>query len=192
MILPKSFYEKSTLKVAEDLLGCFLIRRRGDKIIKTKIVETEAYCGFNDLASHASRGETERNRVMFGEAGIIYVYLIYGMYNMLNIVTEKDRYPAAVLIRALESLPYPNSLLIKEREFMYNGPGKLTKVLKIDKKFNGLEIYKKINGLWIEKGENIKKFQIKKVPRVGVDYAGEYKNKLWRFYIKDNKFVSKK
>jgi len=204
MILPKSFYENNTLKVAQDLLGCFLVFLSGGKsssangahanecLNKYRIVETEAYCGPHDLASHASRGETERNKVMFGEAGIIYVYLIYGMYNMLNIVTEKNRYPAAVLIRALEPLPHPNLPLRKGKEFDLSGPGKLTKNLKIDRNFNSLEIYKKNYGLWIEEGEKIKSSQIKKVPRVGVDYAGEYKDKLWRFYIKDNKFVSKR
>lgn len=188
-LLTQSFYNENTIKIAQKLLGCFLVRQIGKENIKTRIVETEAYCGLNDLASHASKGITERNRVMFGEAGIIYIYLIYGMYNMFNIVTEKNKYPAAVLIRALEPI---EDLGFKIYDLKLNGPGKLTKALKINKKFNGLEIYKKTHGLWIETGEKLKKPQIKKVPRVGVDYAGEYKNKLWRFYIKDNKFVSKK
>jgi len=183
MILPKSFYNQNTLQVAQDLLGCFLVRGVGKKTIKTKIVETEAYCGYHDKASHASRGKTERNKVMFGKAGIIYIYLIYGMYNMLNIVTEKDKYPAAVLVRSLDPL---------ENNLDLSGPGKLTKNLKIDRSFNGLEIYKRTHKLWIESGEKIKSSQIKKATRVGVDYAEEYKDKLWRFYIKNNKFVSKK
>lgn len=182
-MLPQSFYNRPTLKVAQDLLGCFLVRKINGEIIKAKIVETEAYAGPDDLASHASRGETKRNGVMFGKPGIIYVYFTYGMHYMLNIVTERKGYPAAVLIRAVE--PILNSKT--------NGPARLTKALKIDKSFNGLPIYAKKYGLWIEnRDEDLKPRQIVKTTRIGVDYAGEYKDKKWRFYIKDNKFVSKK
>ncbi|MBU4347024.1 DNA-3-methyladenine glycosylase [Candidatus Parcubacteria bacterium] len=189
---PQSFYNRPTLKVAQDLLGCFLVRKINGEIIKAKIVETEAYAGPKDLASHASRGETERNKVMFGKPGIIYVYFTYGMHYMLNIVTEERGYPAAVLIRAAE--PSVNSKFkIQNSKLFTNGPARLTKALKIDKSFNGLLIYAKKYGLWIEsRDEDLKPRQIIKTTRVGVDYAGEYKNKLWRFYIKDNKFVSKK
>ncbi len=173
-ILARQFYNRQTLKVAQDLLGCFLVRKVGNKIIRTKIIETEAYCGPNDLASHASRGRTERNKVMFGGPGVIYVYLVYGMHYMLNIVTEKENYPAAVLIRGAE--PAAN--------YQLTGPAKLTKALKIDKKFNGLPAYIKKHGLWIEaRKENLKPLLIKKTPRVGIDYAKDYKNKLWRFYV---------
>lgn len=178
MILPQSFYNRSTLKVAQDLLGCFLVRQVGNKTIKTKIVETEAYIGHKDKASHASRGRTARNEVMFAEAGTIYIYFTYGMHYMLNIVTEKKEYPAAVLIRAVEEA---------------SGPAKLTKFLKIDKTFNTLPIYTKKHHLWIEsRKEIIKPSQITKAKRVGINYAEEYKDKPWRFYIKGNKFVSKK
>ncbi|MFA4833940.1 MAG: DNA-3-methyladenine glycosylase [Patescibacteria group bacterium] len=179
MILPQSFYNRNTLQVAQDLLGCFLVKKIGRKTIKTKIVETEAYNGPADLASHASRGRTERNKVMFGGPGVIYVYFTYGMHYMLNIVTEEKEYPAAVLIRAVELESG-------------NGPARLTKALKIDKFFNGLPIYVKKYGLWIESRVKDEKPQIIKTKRVGVDYAGKYKDKKWRFYIKDNKFVSKK
>lgn len=206
MILPKSFYNKDTLQVAQDLLGCFLVRqfphprplprssRRGrgereEKILRYKIVETEAYNGPNDLASHASRGRTARNRVMFSGPGVIYVYFTYGMHYMLNIVTERKDYPAAVLIRAVEPLSH-NAYRITHNT---NGPAKLTKALQIDKSFNGLPIYVKKYGLWIEScDKNLKKMQIVKTTRIGVDYAGEYKNKKWRFYVKGNKFISKK
>ncbi|MBU4256827.1 DNA-3-methyladenine glycosylase, partial [Patescibacteria group bacterium] len=122
----------------------------------------------------------------------IYVYFTYGMHYMLNIVTEERGYPAAVLIRAAE--PSVNSKFkIQNSKLFTNGPARLTKALKIDKSFNGLLIYAKKYGLWIEsRDEDLKPRQIIKTTRVGVDYAGEYKNKLWRFYIKDNKFVSKK
>jgi len=184
MLLSSSFYARSAREVAPELLGCFLIRKINGRIIKTKIVETEAYCGPNDLASHASRGRTERNKVMFGPAGIIYVYFTYGMHYMFNIVTGPTNYPDAVLIRAVEPL---NKIL------KTNGPARLTKVLAIDKKFNGLAIYNKKNNLWIEKAETkIKPARIIKAARIGIDYAGKYKNKKWRFYVKDNKYVSAK
>ncbi len=230
MILPKSFYNQSALKVAQELLGCFLVReidlsltlslvRRGKSlnnlpltpplirkggvksIMRFKIVETEAYNGPNDLASHASRGRTGRNKVMFEEPGIIYVYFTYGMHYMLNIVTGPKDYPAAVLIRAVET-PHPNPPLSKGREILdiiknmsykTNGPARLTKALQIDKSFNGLPIYVKKYGFWLEsRKEAIKSGQIKKTTRIGVDYAGKYRDKKWRFYIKDSKFISKK
>jgi len=201
-ILPKFFYNKNTLQVAQDLLGCFLVRRiphpqplshssrrgRGERILRCKIVEVEAYNGPKDLASHASRGRTERNSVMFGQPGIIYVYFTYGMHYMLNIVTEEKDYPAAILIRAVE----PVSHSAHRTSHNINGPARLTKALKIDKSFNGLPIYTKKYGLWIESRNKNEKPRIVKAKRIGVDYAGKYKNKKWRFYIKGNKFVSKK
>lgn len=196
MILSKGFYNRNTLQIAQDLLGCFLVRKIGGKISKFKIVETEAYNGPRDLASHASRGRTERNSVMFGEPGIIYVYFTYGMHYMLNIVTDRKEYPAAVLIRAIEPVlhnVYRITHNVERVAHNTNGPAKLTKVLQIDKRFNGLPVYTKKYGLWIEgRNEELKNSQIKKTTRIGVDYAGKYKDKKWRFYIKDNKFISKK
>ncbi len=210
MILPQSFYNRNTLRIAQDILGCFLVilpngkspatngahANLAKRISKFKIVETEAYNGPNDLASHASRGRTERNSVMFGAPGIIYVYFTYGMHYMLNIVTEAKNYPAAVLIRAVE----PTSPACRRGRHNAhritrntNGPARLTKALQIDKRFNGLPIYIKKYGLWIEsRDKNLKKIHIVKTKRIGVDYAGEYKDKKWRFYIKGNKSISKK
>lgn len=197
-ILSQSFYNRPTLRVAQDLLGCFLVR--GAK--KYKIVETEAYNGPNDLASHASIGRTERNKIMFDEPGTIYVYLTYGMHYMLNIVTEERDYPAAVLIRAVEPISRNMQHITHNTFLKTNGPAKLTKSLKIDKTFNGLPIYpirkKSSNGastkkhnLWIEsRKEELKPSQIVRATRVGIDYAKGYKDKKWRFYIKENKFVS--
>lgn len=147
-------------------------------------METEAYEGSKDLASHASRGKTPRNAVMFEEAGVCYVYFTYGMHHMLNIVTGKKDHPAAVLIRAVEP--------ISKIEGATNGPARLTKTLQIGKNFNTLPIYLRKHGLWIEAGEEIKKNQIISAKRIGVDYAKGYKDKLWRFYIKDSHYVSKK
>ncbi len=217
MILSQSFYDRPTLQVAQDLLGCFLVRKLPSPVIgeglgvRYKIVETEAYNGPNDLASHASRGLTHRNKVMFSKPGIIYIYFTYGMHYMLNIVTEQKGYPAAVLIRALE--PINPNYKLQITNFQTNGPAKLTKHLKINKFFNSLPIYTKKHGLWIEspptllpslklrksrklrrasRNTEIKPSQIKKTTRIGVDYAKEYKNKKWRFYIKGNEFISKK
>ncbi|PIV50279.1 DNA-3-methyladenine glycosylase [Candidatus Falkowbacteria bacterium CG_4_9_14_3_um_filter_36_9] len=207
MLLPQSFYNRPTLQIARDILGCFLIRKIGQKKFKFKIVEVEAYNGPNDLASHASRGRTKRNSVMFGEPGIIYVYFTYGMYYMLNIVTGKKEYPAAILIRALEPIYViveGAKRPIESRNSMafglkinVNGPARLTKALKIDKSFNSRPIYTKKYGLWIESSptpslKRSSRFAIVKTTRIGVDYAGKYKDKKWRFYIKGSKFISKK
>src|SRR3989304_8844863 len=107
-LLSHSFYNRDTLQVAQQLLGCFLVRKMGRQVIRARIIETEAYRGEDDLASHASRGRTPRTETMYGEAGHAYVYMIYGMYHCLNILTEKKNVPAAVLIRAvtIDGIPY--------------------------------------------------------------------------------------
>lgn len=169
MILEKSFFEKDTLEVAENLLGKYLVRKIGNKEVALKINEVEAYDGFADKASHAHKGKTERNKVMFGEAGNWYVYLVYGMHNMLNIVTGKKDYPAAVLIRGAGDI---------------KGPGRLTKFLKIDKKLNDKKASVK-TGLWFEdRGEVVDKKKIKRTSRIGVDYAGPiWTKKDYRFIL---------
>ncbi len=185
-ILPKSFYNRPTLKVAQDLLGCFLVRQIGEQIITAKITETEAYCGPEDKASHASRGRTPRTEVMFGPAGQIYIYLIYGMHYMLNIVTEQKGYPAAVLIRGAKIIPAKNKKRPKQPDnIILDGPGKLTKNLQINKTFNNQPIYTKKYGLWLAKDPKEKSpALIKREKRVGVEYAGEkWANKKWRFSI---------
>lgn len=169
-ILSNSFFQRKTLTVAKDLIGKILVRKLRDKIIRKKIVEIEAYIGPHDLACHSSRGKTERNKIMFSEAGTIYVYFTYGMHWMLNIVTEEEGFPSAVLIRGLESV---------------SGPARLTKALGIDKSLNGLKLGKK-SGLWIE--ENLKiensKLKILRTPRIGVSYAGSgWAEKPYRFVL---------
>ena len=179
MILPSSFFNRPTLTIAQDLLGKFLVENISGVTRAHMIVEVEAYDGFDDLASHASKGLTPRNSPMFERAGIWYVYLVYGMHYMLNIVTGEKGYPAAILIRGI----------IHEDGRIFNGPAKLTKALNIDKKFNGLEANQK-NGLWIEeKGVIIKKKDILTGPRIGVDYAKEWKDKPYRFFLKPQ-FIS--
>jgi len=171
MKLKRIFFEQKTLKVAKELLGCFLIHQVGDLKIIARIIETEAYVGPKDKANHASKGITKRTEVMFGSAGHAYIYLIYGMYYCFNIVTESKGYPAAVLIRGIE---------IAGQKFI--GPGKVCRELKIDKSLNNEDIVKS-KKLWLEKGH--KSTKIKKLSRVGIDYASEYKDKLWRFLLEN-------
>jgi DNA-3-methyladenine glycosylase len=185
MKLPRNFYNQPTLRVAQNLLGTFLIRKIGKKKIVGKIVETEAYIGFKDKASHASRGKTKRTAIMFGRPGRAYVYMIYGMYCCLNIVTEREHCPAAVLIRAVEPVTMRRATHIKP-----SGPGKVCQYFKIDKKMNNQDLCGR--RLWLEdRGQLILRKNIVKAKRVGVDYAGAYKDKLWRLYLKNNPFVSK-
>jgi len=186
-ILPQIFYTQNSLKVAQDLLGKFLVRKVNNQILSGMITETEAYCGPNDLASHASKGKTPRTEIMFDQAGLTYIYLIYGMYYCFNIITEEKEYPAAVLIRSLKPVKGIETIkrLRKTNDLdnLTNGPGKLCQALNINKELNKNKIYQK-DQIWIEdRGDVIKKSQIKKAKRIGIDYAKEYKDKLWRFYV---------
>ena len=166
MKIKRKFFNRNTVTVAKELLGKYLCRQINGRIIKVKITETEAYCGVNDKACHASRGLTPRTKIMFGSPGYAYVYLIYGMYYCLNFVTEETGNPSAVLIRGIEGI---------------RGPGKLCRELKIDKSLNKVDICQS-RELWVEdSGEKVG--SIKKGKRIGVDYAGKWKNKLWRFWI---------
>ncbi|TSC96556.1 MAG: DNA-3-methyladenine glycosylase [Parcubacteria group bacterium Athens0714_26] len=173
-ILRKEFFEsKNTVKIARNLIGKFLARRLRGKNKAYMITEAEAYDGFKDEASHAHCGRTKRNEIMFGHAGCWYVYFTYGMHWMLNIVTGPEDYPAAILIRGIQSA---------SRQI--NGPAKLTKALKINKYLNGKPADKK-SGLWIEdRGINLKPRSVKSMPRVGVSYAEPvWSNKKYRFLI---------
>ena len=187
--LSRRFYDRATLQVAKELLGKYLVFKRDGNTLSGKIVETEAYIGQSDKASHASRGKTKRNEVMFGPAGHAYIYFTYGMYHCLNFVTEKDNFPAAVLIRALE--PKDGIEIMKKNrktdviENLTNGPGKVCMALGLDRKMNGIDLCSDI--LYVE-DRNEKKGKIISTSRVGIN-AG--KDKKWRFYIKDNKFVSR-
>ncbi len=173
-VLSKKFFQRNTLAVARGLLGKFLVRKIGDKEAFGMITEVEAYNGLSDKASHASRGKTKRNEIMFREGGIWYVYCVYGMYEMLNIVTREKEYPAAILIRGVLVHDAPCKKT--------NGPGKLTKLFHIERNLNGKPASKKAS-LWIEDRRS-KIGKIFQSPRIGVDYAGVWKYKLWRFYIR--------
>ena len=168
-IIKQNFFSQPTVRVAKSLLAKFLARRIGARTIGFMITEVEAYDGFFDKASHASRGKTKRNFPMFGPSGVLYVYFTYGMHWMLNIVTGSKDYPAAVLIRGIDGA---------------DGPARLTKFLVIDKKFNNKSVLKR-TGLWIEdRGVKIPSAKIKAASRIGVAYAGPvWSKKKWRFYI---------
>ena len=192
MKLPRSFYEQSTLEVARQLLGKYLVRKHVDGTTVGKIVETEAYVGPEDKACHASKGRTPRTKVMFGQAGHAYVYLVYGFHHMLNIVTESVDFPAAVLIRAVEPVQGVELMQMRRKDEtlrnLASGPGKLCQAFAIDRALNGDDLCGKL--LYLEdRGEVVSK--VVTMPRIGVDYAGEWKNKPWRFLIKGNQFVSK-
>jgi len=162
------FFQQDVLVVAPSLLGKVLVRRFDNgTILRHYITETEAYRGEEDLACHASKGRTARTAVMYEEGGLVYVYLIYGMYWMLNFVTGIKDKPQAVLIRGIVD---------------FDGPGKLTKYFKLNKSFYGEDLFQS-NRLWVEDAPVIEKYNISQ--RIGVDYAGEkWKNMPWRFYFK--------
>jgi DNA-3-methyladenine glycosylase len=190
--LPRVFYEQSTVDVARQLLGKYLVRDHPEGITAGRIVETEAYVGPEDKACHAARGRTARTAVMFGPAGHAYVYLIYGFHSMLNIVTERAEFPAAVLIRALE--PVTGTALMKKRRgleqprSLASGPGKLCQAFAIDRTLNGADVCGDV--LYIEDRADTAP-AIVATARIGVDYAGKWKHKPWRFLIRENGFVSK-
>jgi DNA-3-methyladenine glycosylase len=190
--LPHSFYEQKTIDVAKQLLGKYLVRKHPEGKTIGRIVETEAYIGPQDLACHASRGRTARTEVMFGPAGRAYVYFIYGFYNMLNLVTEATNYPAAVLIRAVE--PMDGIELMKTRRQngslrnLASGPGKLCQAFAVDRTLNGVDLSG--NVLYVEdRSEPAAK--VRATPRIGVDYAGKWKSKPYRFLIRGSEFVSR-
>lgn len=170
-ILQPEFFDRFILQVAEELLGKFLVRKLDNKgIFDGMITEVEAYNGWKDKASHASRGKTTRNEIMFKKGGRFYIYLNYGVHWMLNVVVGPKDYPAAILIRGVDKI---------------SGPGRLTKYFQIDKSFNNKLISQESN-LWIEdRGLKIKEKQIQKTKRIGVDYAGKiWAAKPYRFVLK--------
>ncbi len=172
VILTRAYFNRPTLQVARSLLGKYLVRDNGDGRIAGKIVEVEAYVGPEDRASHASRGRTPRTEVMFGPPGVAYVYLIYGLHHCMNVVTEREGFPAAVLIRAVEL----DSGLV-------DGPGRVCRVLQIDRSLNRLDLTQG-RVLWIEdRGHRVPRARIATYPRIGVAYAGEWAAMPWRFRL---------
>lgn len=189
--LPRSFYNRSTETVARELLGKYLVRRLGDEYLIGKIVETEAYIGEEDPACHAARGYTNRTSIMYGPPGYAYIYFIYGMYNCLNAVTEREGFPAAVLIRALEPLQGVEKMKqFRQRTDLHsltNGPGKLCQALQLDRSLNGADLCGDV--LFITPGEDIPDQHIIRTSRVGIRKGVEHP---WRFLVAGNPFVSGK
>jgi DNA-3-methyladenine glycosylase len=170
-IKPESLQTHSTAAVAKKLLGKLLVRKWPDgKISRHRITEVEAYHGESDLACHASKGRTKRTDVLYRGGGVWYVYLCYGIHEMLNIVTGPAEHPSAVLIRGVEGIP---------------GPGRVTKQLAIDRALNGAPAARS-SGLWLEDdGFVIPRGAMQTGPRIGVDYAGPvWSQKPWRFLLK--------
>lgn len=194
MRLGEEFYQRDTLTVARDLLGQVIVRKLNNSKVESRIVETEAYIGPRDKACHAYQNKrTDRTEAMFGPGGYTYVYLIYGIHHCFNIVTGKQDKPEAVLIRAVE--PITGLDLIKERrqikskkiEDLTNGPGKLCEALEIDKTLNHYDL---TMGEELYLVNRTRDPEIKTSNRINIDYAEEYADKQWRFYIADNSFVS--
>ncbi|MBI5913373.1 DNA-3-methyladenine glycosylase [Candidatus Azambacteria bacterium] len=193
--LATAFFQRPTLTVARGLLGKYLVVEHGRETLSGKIVETEAYRGEDDLACHTSKGRTKRTETLYKKAGTIYVYLVYGMYYCLNIVTEKKDFPSAVLIRAVEPrggiARMEKNRKITALHNLASGPGKVCEAFGITKRMNGVVIPSP--HIWVEdRGEAVKEEDIVKAPRVGVAYAGACARYPWRFYIKSNEFISKK
>lgn len=171
-VLSQQYFFRPTVQVARSLIGKYLVRVLDGREIAGRIIEVEAYVGSADKACHASKGRTPRTDVMFNAAGVAYVYLIYGMYHCLNVVTEREAFPAAVLIRAIEV----DGVLI-------DGPGRLCRALQIDRSLNRIDLTAQ-ESLWFEdRGGRILRRQIAVLPRIGVDYAGEWAKKPWRFRL---------
>jgi len=178
----RAFYARDTLTVARELIGMHLVRADADTLRTGRIVETEAYQGPEDLAAHSSRGRTPRTEVMFGPPGHAYVYFIYGFWHCLNLVTEAEGVPHAVLLRALEPVTG-----ISDKTW---GPGLLCRAMHIDKGLNGADLCG--DALWLERppGDARQPPRIARSARIGVDYAGEWARRPWRFYDKDSRYVS--
>ncbi len=198
-ILQRGFYAQTTLTVARELLGQYLVREIGGQLMRGKIVETEAYIGPNDTACHANKGRTPRTEVMFGPAGYTYIYLIYGMYNMLNFITASEGFPAAVLIRAIKPITGLEIMQQQRQKTnrkppkvanLTNGPGKLCQALGVDKQLNKRDATLG-QQLWVEENSPLTEAAIATGPRIGIDYADlPDRNAPWRFWIKANPFVS--
>ena len=180
--LPRTFYDRDTCLVAQELLGKWLVHKAEGVECIGKIVEVEAYLGEHDLAAHSSKGRTQRTQTMFGPPGFAYIYLVYGVHHCMNVVTEREGHASAVLLRAIEP--------VKNLEGKTNGPGLLCRAMKIDRRLNAHDLLSDI--FFIAEPESPGKISIVKRPRIGVGYAKHWVKRRLRFYIKDNPFVSRR
>jgi DNA-3-methyladenine glycosylase len=192
--LPRSFYLRPTLHIAKELLGAFLVRKLKNEILIGKIVEVEAYLGEKDPASHAYRGRTQRNEVMFWQGGHLYVYFTYGMHFCCNVVTEREGRGRAVLLRAvepiegLETMAHNRGITLnaeKDKQNLCSGPAKLCEAFGIARRENGIDLCG--DKIWIAEEAHQPQYAIVRTTRVGIRNGAEHK---WRFCIKDNPFVS--
>jgi DNA-3-methyladenine glycosylase len=179
--LPRSFYDRTTIVVARELLGKFLVHLSDGMERIGRIVEVEAYLGPHDLAAHSAKGLTARTKVMFGPPGYAYVYLIYGMYYCMNVVTEREGHASAVLLRAVEP--------VQNVEGRTQGPGLLCRAMNIDKRLNAHDLLS--DDFYIAAQDNTEPSAIVKGPRIGVGYARHWAKRHLRFYFKGNRFVSR-
>jgi DNA-3-methyladenine glycosylase len=196
MILTRDFYERDTLTVAKELLGKVIVHETSEGLTMGKIVETEAYIGPEDKASHAYRNlRTSRTEVQFGPKGHAYIYLVYGMYYCLNATSGRlGGKPEAILVRALEPLG-GIEIMLRRRDVsnvanLTNGPGRLCMAMGLTKKQNAADLC--VSPLHIDVGEVVDEEDIAQSTRVNVDYADEWRDRPWRFYVRNNKFVSKR
>lgn len=188
MVLPRRFYCRSPLDVARELLGKKLVRAYRGATVSGMIVEAEAYLGADDSASHAYKGKTLRNAVMFGQPGHAYVYLVYGVHHMLNVVTGDERVPCAVLIRAL--VPVDGESIMRrwtgKNAHLTDGPGKLCRAMRIDGTLNGWDLTEGYR-LWLEEYETIPESRILRTKRIGIDYARPRDREApWRFAVRSD------
>jgi DNA-3-methyladenine glycosylase len=188
MVFSRNFYARPTLQVARDLLGSRLVRILDGIKLAGLITETEAYIGEEDLACHAKAGRTPRTAVMYGEPGHAYVYFTYGNHWMLNIVTEREGFPAVVLIRAIHPVKGVETILQRRQGRDTLGPGKLCQALGIDKGSNGADVTEPTGGLWIEEGVRVPDALVVNGPRIGLNKTPEpWLSKPWRFLVKVDK-----
>jgi DNA-3-methyladenine glycosylase len=178
--VPRQFYAGRTLAVARQLIGMHLVHQDGPTRRVGRIVETEAYQGPEDLAAHSSKGRTARNDVMFGPPGHAYVYFIYGFWYCVNVVTREAGVPHAVLLRGLEPVEG-----ITDKTW---GPGLLCRAMNIDRRLNGADLTGPT--LWLERPPISKPVRIARATRIGVDYAGDWAQRPWRFFDRDSPYVS--
>jgi len=187
--LGRRFYARYTPTVARELLGCLLVRVEGKKRLSGIIVETEAYRGSGDPASHAYSGKTRRNEVMFGEPGHAYVYFTYGFHHCLNLTTEREGIPGAVLIRAVEPVEGVETMIarrgLEDAARAADGPGKLTQALGIDRRLNGEDLISS-KRLFVEAGSG--PVPVGTSARVGIKLGVD---RRWRYYVKGSRFVSR-
>ncbi|MEK3790223.1 DNA-3-methyladenine glycosylase [Paenibacillus sp. FSL R7-0204] len=198
-LLQPELYKLAAVEAAPRLLGQHLVRRTEDGDIRCRIVETESYGGAEDKGSHAyGCRRTARTEVMFSAGGAVYIYLIYGMYHCLNVVTAAQDEPHAVLIRAVEPLTERDAELmaayrgvaVRKPSDLSGGPGKLCRALRIDKSLNNTRFDLREGPLSIEQGDDPESLDIAQAPRINIPYAEEYAGRPWRFYLRGNPYVS--